>query len=64
VIKGKICCELGNKSLNIKKYCTFFLNFFKPLIDIFESSINSKDPDLGGKFFTKPLDPDPQHIQK
>ncbi len=61
---GKICCEIGNKSLNIIKYCTFFLNFFGSSVDIFESSINSMDPDLGGQFFSKPLDPDPQHLKK
>ncbi len=34
----KICCQRGNKSLNILKYCAFFFNFFKSLI-------NTKDPD-------------------
>jgi hypothetical protein len=55
-MKKNMLFTLGNKSFKIIEYLTFFLNFFKSLI-------NSKEPesdsDPGGLLITDPSDPNP-----
>jgi hypothetical protein len=67
-----IRCQIGIKSLKMIKYLTFFLHFFKSLINskdlepkpsrnwirICNSECMDPDPDPGGRLITDPPDPD------